>query len=428
MFKRSVILFFFLICTTWCTATDLIYNSRTATALNKVSFFSDSTFTAHTNIAFNEGMLFEVIGESYNEHEDDSQNQKFKWFNIRTMDGKEGWLYGDGIAVVLRDDLVEEHLRKFHKREVNFNNGFENAVIWLASIEGRDNMHESDFMNPLYNEYYIVITNQRNQSVHINYAGSSAMGRNELSEFQLQDITGDQIPELILMQSTFPISSDQEERQLEIYSMQAGTLTKVFNERMTLNYDQDIPSPALFKHVEVENKMIRVEYIDYAVAKRYTLGKPIDAKGDNYERYLEYVTYTYLWDQRRKMYQPIYEETRTAPFAKAKKQDVYIKDAPNEKGNSVMQLSPNDELEVIKHYENYSLSNGKKIVETYLLVRNPLGRIGYVKADNLTFVKSAHASTLNSYYQSPPLSKSNWKTTQSFIKLPKHNPPAMSQR
>ncbi|MEL6922677.1 MAG: hypothetical protein AAFO94_01435, partial [Bacteroidota bacterium] len=227
MFTRSLFIVFFICVLTLCQATDVIYNARTATALNRVSLFSDSTFTAHTNTTFEEGVLFEVIDESYNEHEDDSQNQKFKWFKIRTMDGREGWLYGDGIAVVLHDDLVDDHLRPFHKRKVQFNNGFENAVIWLAAIEGRDNVHESDFMNPLYNEYYLVITNQRNQSVHINYAGMSAMGRNELSEFQLQDITGDQVPELMLMQSSYPVESETEDRQLIIYSMQAGTLTKV---------------------------------------------------------------------------------------------------------------------------------------------------------------------------------------------------------
>ena len=428
MSKTHWIISLFLFSSFLCQGTDIIYNSRSATALNKVNLFSDSTFTAHSNIYYEEGALFEVIGETANEHEDDSQNQKFKWWQVRATDGQEGWIFGDGLAVVLSDEVLDQQLKKFHKRKVQLNNGFENAVLWFAGIEGRDNFHESDFMNPLYNEYYLVITNERNQSVHINYAGMSAMGRNELGQLELLDITGDNIPELLLQTSSFPSDSEREHRNFEIFSMQAGTLGKLMTERMTLNYDSDIPSPALFKNISIEEGVVRVEYIEYLSCDIYSLGRTTDAQNKNAERCMEFVTYTYVWDERKKMLKPIYQENRTTPFAKVNSSNIWIKDAPNEWGNRIVRLSPNDKLEVIKHHEKYALKQGKKVVDIHLLVRTPAGKIGYVSARNVQFILSSHAKLLNQFYSNPPLSKSNWQSTENFIHFPKDKASTVSQR
>ena len=398
------------------TATDVIYNSRSATSLNKVILYPDSTFTKHSNVSFEEGELFEVLGQSTEEHEDDSQNQKFKWYKVRSMDGREGWIYGDGLAVILADNSIENQLKKYHKRKINFNNGFENAVMWIASIEGRDNLHEHDYMNPLYSEFYIVITNQRNQSVHINYAGSSAMGSNELKQMNVEDVTGDGVPELVMLQSSFPVGTDLELQKLEVYSMQAGTLGKIFTEEMSLSYEQDMPSPALFKHIEIEDKIIRVEYIDYLNCSDYSIDYKTDELNKNKERCLEYVTYTYGWEERMKMYKVLYKENRSAPVAGAKRAGVYLLDSPQRNAKRVVRIGQSEQLEVIKHYEDIVIKNGQKKMETFLLVRTSRGQLGYLSANSVGFIEAAHAKLLNQYYSNPPLLKMDWKTDQSFLK------------
>ena len=398
-------------------ATDIIYNSRSATSLNKVTLYPDSSFAQHSNIVFGEGVLFEVLGQSREEHEDNTQNQKFKWFRVRTMDGQEGWIYGDGLAVILDDQAVSAALKKYHKRKVQFNNGFENSVMWVASIEGRDNLHKQDYLNPLYNEFYLVITNDREQSVHINFAGASAMGVLELKQMQLQDVTGDDVPELLIQQSSFPIGSDLEYRKFELYSMQAGTLGKIFSESMTLHYEEDLPSPALFKFLEIEEKIIRVEYIDYLFCKDYTLDYKTDQISPGRERCMEYVTYTYRWDERMKMYQLLYSESRSAPQAGIKVASIYLRNIPDQNAPKAALIRNTDRLNLIKHHEKIVVENGQKKIENYFLVRTDSGKLGYLPAELVGFVDTAHAKLLDQYYRLTPLSKILWKSEDSFLKL-----------
>ncbi|HHH50349.1 MAG TPA: SH3 domain-containing protein [Saprospiraceae bacterium] len=398
-------------------ANDVIFNSKAATSLNTVTLYSDSSFIKHSNITFGEGTLFEIIGQTVEEHDDDNQTQKFKWYQVRTMDGKEGWIFGDGLAVIVHEQSLDKRLKKFHKRKVNFNNGFENSVMWIASLEGKDIVHEHSYMNPVYSEFYIVITNQKNQSVHINYAGASAMGHHELKQLKVQDVTGDGVPELIFELSTYPVGTDMEYRNLEIYSMQAGTLGKIFSERMTLNYEEDMPSPALFKNIEIEEKLIRVEYVNYISCKDYSLEFDIDEINKNKERCLEYVTYTFAWVERMKMYKVLYKESHSAPLAVLNKSGVYLRSAPDLNSSPIVLLKASEQLEVIKHFENISLINGRKQMDCFLLVRTSQGKSGYLAAELLSFFDTAHAKLLNKYYAKPPLLKTEWKTTQLFLKV-----------
>ena len=417
MVKNIWVLLVFLSLPFISAATDVIYNSTAATSLNKVTLYPDSTFIKHSNVIFGEGTLFEIIGQTVEEHDDDSQTQKFKWYNVRSMDGREGWIFGDGLAVILSDAALDKRLRKFHKRKVNFNNGFENSVMWIASLEGRDNLHQQDYLNPLYSEFYIVITNQKNQSVHINYAGGSAMGHNELKQLKVQDVTGDGVPELIFELSNYPAGTDMEYRNLEIYSMQAGTLGKIFSERMTLVYEEDMPSPALFKNIQIEDKLLRVEYVNYIPCKDYSLEYEIDELNKNKERCLEYVTYTFGWVERMKMYQVLYKESHSAPLAIVNRTGVYLQNSPKANSPKSILIKPSEQLELIKHYENISLVNGQKKIDNYLLVRTSQGNTGYLPAHLLNFLDIAHSKILNKYYSNPPLLKVDWKTDSSFMKV-----------
>jgi hypothetical protein len=118
--------------------------TRPATALNKVVLYPDSSFFQHSSTVYEEGELFEVLGETRYEHEDASQNQKFKWYYVRTPDNKEGWVFGDGVAVMQPIDEIKAPLKIYQQKEIDYAGKGEKIIAWIASIEGKDNFHEQD--------------------------------------------------------------------------------------------------------------------------------------------------------------------------------------------------------------------------------------------------------------------------------------------
>ena len=398
-------------------ALDIIFQNKSATALNNLTLYPDSTFTKHSNIDFKAGELFEVLGSSHLEHEDMEQNQKYKWYYVKTATGQIGWVFGDAIAVILPDQYVEPALRSFHKKRFAFNNGFEKSVLWVASMEGRDNFHEKDYLNPLYKEFYLVLTNEQGRSVQINYAGESAIGKSELKHFQFYDVSGDKVPELIFQKSSFPTGLGFENRSLEIYSFQAGTLLQVFQEQMNLNYSDKMPAPSLFKYVEIDGPLIRVEYIDYVKCHKYSLLYDKGKVSHSRERCMEFVTYTYKWDERISAYHTLYEESRSAPEAGIRKAGIMLSEEPSVTSKKRGLIQRSDQLQVIKHNEAFKSRSGKKFVENYLFVKLPNGKTGYVPANQIGFLNSEHAALLNKYYKNTPIHKSKWKSNQTFLKI-----------
>ncbi len=396
---------------------DVIFQNKAATSLNSVTLYPDTSFTKHSDIQYKAGELFEIIGTSHHEHEDAAQNQKFKWYQVKTQTGATGWIYGDGLAVMLPDAHVEPSLRNFHKKRYGFNNGFEKAVLWVAAMEGRDNFHEQDYLNPLYKEFYLVLTNDQGRSVQVNYAGESAMGKSNLKLFQFYDVSGDKIPELIFQKSIHPTGMDFENRSLEIYSFQAGTLLQVFKERMTLNFTDKLPSPSLFKFIEIDGPLIRVEYIDYVSCSNYSLPLDKGTVNNSRERCMEFATCTYKWDERIKSYFKLYEESRSAPIAGIKQSGILLKEKPELRTKRSGLIKRSDQLQVIKHNDAFVFRDGKKLVDNHLLVRLPSGKTGYVLADKIGFVNTEHAALLHAYYSNTPIHKSKWKSSQKFLKI-----------
>lgn len=397
---------------------ELIFASKAATALNTITLFPDTSLTKHSNIVYPQGALFEVLGESYFEHEDASQNQKFKWFQVKTADGKIGWVFGDAIAVIMSDEDIDPAISSFHKKRFMFNNGFEKAVLWLAELKGRDNFHKQDYLNPLYKEYYLMVTNEKGQSVQINFAGESATGKSGLHHFQMTDLSGDKIPEFIFQKNNWPTGSEIENRDLLIYSFQAGTLLKVFEERLTLQYDGKLTSPALYKSIEIEGSGIRVEYIDYVGCDDYSQELDTDLRNNGSEKCMEYVTYSFQWDSRTNSYYQLYEESRTPVKASMRFNGIFLKSAPELTGNNIRIVQRTEPLQVIKHHEAFIKSRtGEKAIDNYLYVALPSGEKGYVPADKVVFSNTDHAEVLLEYYFKPPLHKNDWKSTMSFVKI-----------
>ena len=399
-------------------ATDIIFKSKSATTLNPVTLYADSTFTKPSKLQFKSGYLFEILGETVEEHDDDAQNQKFKWYKVRSQEGQSGWIFGDALATIIPDEEVPENLKAFHKKNFNFNNGFENAITWIASIQGRDNFHKhNDYLNPPYNEKYLVITNDRGRSVHINIGGINARGSYELKEAKLHDTTGDNIHEFLIQTSSYGQGSTLENRNFEIYSFQAGTLSKIFEERMTLNYSDDVPSPALFKHLEIGDKSIRIAYVDYLSCSQSSL--PFEKKliHEKMERCMEYVTYTHLWNERTRQYKLLYHESRTSIKAKAKVSGVQLLDKPSVAANRIKLLKPTDRLEVLKHFETFIRPHKVTKNISYLYVRLSSGEYGYVQANKISFVDLEHGNLLLDYYQKLPINKGDWKSNADFLNI-----------
>ncbi len=396
-------------------ANDIILRAKAASALNTVTLYPDSTFVKHSNIAYKEGALFEILEETKLEHEDDAQNQKFKWYKVKTKDGKTGWVFGDALAVILSQNEIPAQLKNFHQKKISLSSGFEQAMIWIAATNGRDNFHKNDFLNPAYREYYIVVTNEHHKSVHLKYGGISAMGKTDVMRFEMKDLTGDQVPDFILVNSSLPSGKLTENRNLEIYSIQAGTLTKIFEERLNLTFDNDDPSPALFKFVEIDQQSIRIEYVDYIACQKYKAIPEIKIRNSPHERCMEYVTYTWQWNKQKKMYVPFYKESRTPPKAGVKNYGVTLLDSPRAAARTIKAVQLQDKLKVIAHFEKYVLENGVQKATPYLFVQLPQGQTGYIPAKKIGFIKMQHADLLNKFYQNPPTAKIDWKPITNFI-------------
>lgn len=387
-----------------------------ATALNTVTLYPDSSFFEHSSIVYEEGALFEVLGETRYEQEDAAQNQKFKWYLVKTPDHKTGWIFGDGLAVLLPEDEVKSELKKYHQQKLIYANGEETLTTWIASIEGRDNLHEEEHLNPLYKEQYLVLTSPLKKSVHIQLSGYSAMGSNELQQLRFTDINGDGTAEIVLVRNSTDVGNPLENRSLEIYAFQAGSIVKIFEERMTLSYEDNQPSPSLFKVVHVSEKTIRVGFVDYVACRNYSLALETNEVSKTQERCMEYATYTYVWSETQQSYKLLYEESRTYLEGILNSAKGYaLRREPSFLAETVEQLANEAPLVIIKHYEKIIKRKGQKVVVPYLYVKTAAGNYGYLHADKVQFNNQEYAGLLQQFYKNPPLLKENWTSDAAFL-------------
>jgi len=390
---RLTPLYIFLFLSVWLQGQSLPL--RPGTALNKVILYPDSSFFAHSNTFYEEGTLFEVLQETHFEHEDEAQNQKFKWFQVKAPDDKIGWVYGDGLAVIVPAEDIVPALSSFHLRKFNFSDDLAATTIWVAGIEGKDNFHEDDYLNPLYKEYYLVLTSHLGKSYHIQFSGESAMGQSALREFMLKDLTADNIPELLLLKSNFDNERRFENRTLEIYAFQAGSITKVFEEQMGLMYANKAPSPALFKFIEIDQKTIRVAYVDYVACANYSMMLTPNELDKEREKCIEYVTYSFVWQEARQTYQALYEESRTTVEGTLLPEKGFLRSEPTYLSEVVEKLAPKTTLKVVQHFEKIITQRGEQKVVPYLYVQSPAGNYGYIHAKDVKLEVGEHATILN---------------------------------
>lgn len=391
-----------------------------AVSLGNLALFPDTSLSAQTTELVKEGELLTVLGTSVFEHLDKDQNQKFRWFFVKTIDDRTGWMFGDGIAVSIQNDQIPEDFRRFSKKNMAFSAGFEQSIVWFASVDGRDNLYPQDYMNPLYDEKYVVVTNQRGRSVVLRTGGASATGRTDLRLLNLIDLTGDCIAEFVIENASFAPGNPLEERELAIFSLQTGALTKVFEERLTLTTDEDTPSPALFKSVELEPKSIRIEYVDFVLPEKYRLHQPLDRQGGAFEQAVEFATSTLEWNPKSNRFEPLYEETRLAPSGTVNAA-VRLKTRPDASATASLLVQPGDKLLIIKVLEKFAVVGGEKKMQPWLYVKSTSsGALGYVDARLVSWHKTRHAPVLENYFRTAPLVRADWTVSGfPFLKFSK---------
>ncbi len=415
------IIFFFLfflknVVPSHAAVSDLILKSKAGTTLGKTALYADSSFARPATIPLPAGELVEVLGQTRKEYDDKDQHQKFRWYQIRTSTGLTGWVFGDALAVLLSETKLEKNIRFLHKRVYKFNNGFDNSIAWFAAVEGHDNLGGKEWLNPVYAEYYFVLTNEKGVSELVNYGGQSTTAKANVKSITVQDLTGDGIGEVILQRCTTPVGANLEDRNLEIYSFQPSGLGKIFEERMTLTYEEDLPSPCSYKKIEIEGQSIRVSYIDFVQCEQYKQPYKYDLQSKTQERCLEYVTYTYLWDAPKKTYRLLYDETRIAPKGMVLVPQLLIQQ-PDILSLSALEVKENQTVTIIKQFEKYIQKGKKTTLENYFYVQLSSGKKGYLPATAVQLLDVESGDVLNTYYNSTPISKSDWKPDTPFLKI-----------
>lgn len=420
MIRLLSIFSFSLLCLTLVKAdsvSQIILQKRAAVSVSNLRLYADSSYSKSTDIAFTEGEFFEVIGETVREHFDNWQNQTFKWYKVRSLSGQTGWIFGDNLAVVMPERFVDYALKPFYKKEARFDNGFEKSVVWMAAVDGHDDKHKGTaFLNPSYKEFYLVVTNERGKCSILNYANVNESVKKELQSVHFQDVTDNNIDEIIIETSSNPTGKSLNEHVLEIYSFKAGTLSKIFEERLTLTWEDDLPSPAFSKFVEIEGTTIRIACVDYVVCEKYGLGFPTDSRSKSQERCLEYATCSYVWDKANKVFKVLYKESRTAITA-VPKQSIVLKKAPSASSSALSLIQPTDRIQVIKHFDDVVVEKGIKKVQNWLYVKHPSGALGYVAAHEVVFKNLEYTVLLKNYYEQTPLLKGDWKPEIAFVKV-----------
>jgi hypothetical protein len=302
--------------------------------------------------------------------------------------------------------------------------------MWAASVEGFDNLYKNrPLLNPSYKEFYWIVTSERGKSVSIHCGGINDQGKKETINVHFVNLNDSPSDEMVLELSSLQTGSSVEQRDFEIYAFQGGNLQKIFEERLTLNFDQtggNEPSPALYKWVELESapqNMIRIAYVDYLDCKKFMLKvktNPQVGEGAYRERCMEYVTSSYVWDPKIQSFKTFYKETRTALTGCSRLKNSVLKNAPNVDSITVRNLTVTDKLLIIKHCEDIALVNGEKEWQHFLYVKHASGDYGYVRAQDILFKNVEHGELLQQYYRTPPPSKSEWKPLKAhFVKVKK---------
>ena len=350
---------------------DEIQSRVTGIVLVNTTIFSDTTFTAPTRNYFQGGSLVTVLKESHQEHEDDAQKQLYKWYLVKNEAGKKGWVFGDGLLLKEKDELLSRKLKPFAYKKYRFNGGFENSMVWFGSIIGRDNFG-SQMLGNNYVESYMIITNQLARSIYIPISNSSQFGQSEVESFAIQELTGDQTPEIMLQIAIIDMDNEasrdsdwQPQKVVNVYTFQAGTLRKVFEERLNTG--------SQYKHLIFEKGMIRGHYFETAESITGLTKDP------------QLFSFTYFWNKRNRQYEMLYSAAPAALRAVPNTYGLNLKASTVPTAATLAPLRTTSQLRIVDLTEIKTIERGKTYVKTCAEVVTDKGQRGFVPFEYLSF-------------------------------------------
>lgn len=408
-YKIALIAILLFIC---LSANSQSIGETSAVSLNKFTLFQEASFTAHSNVVVNENTLLEILWESPELEYDNYQNQKFKWYKVNTFDGKQGYVYGDNIAVYDKNN-EDEKMAALHNSQKSFAPNYKNAKIWLASLKGIDS---EDHGSADYSESYLVITNNFSHCSYIRIANVRAEGQIKSDFIEFKDITSDGYEEIILQTSAKTLEKDFATKYLEIFSFQSRTLESVLVERLNVETYPSKTAPSLDKHFEIENDFLRVSYIDYVDCQKHCCSSGLKNTESNVFACMEHVTYSYKWDEPANKFEIFYEKTSVAPTAVPKSKFVYMYPAPG-LNQTVGRVFDTETVKVYQQIEKYYKYGQTESIEIFFLIENSLGVKAFIKAKDLRFVEVNHAPILNEYYSAPPFYSTGWKPSVPVVNI-----------
>lgn len=357
---------------------DEIKSHRVGIALSNTSTFTDSSYTSATNGFFKEGTLLTIVEETALEHEDDAQKQLFKWYRVKAKNGTMGWVFGDALLIKEKENLIPKTLKPYLYRKFRFNSGFENSMIWFGSLVGRDNFG-AQMMSNSYEEAYLIITNEKARSVFIPIASVSQFGESRIKTFSIQELTGDQVPDFVL-QNEVVDEKNQPQQFVQLYTFQAGTLRKVFEEKININSRINQVKQLVF-----EKEMIRGYYFE---------------QEDNHP---QLYSYTYFWNQRNRQYEMLYPPAPFVIRAQPNRYGVNLMNMPDVYAGTKKALNTSTQLIIKKLISKTWVERGRQYSSLFAETALENGTIGYIPFEYLTLLDFKNTDWVKSNLLSKPI-------------------------
>ncbi len=392
-------------------AHNWVMQGKAVTALSNLALYSDSTFSSNSIGFYKEGDLFKQIGTTKGFHEDDSQKQLFRWYQVEAIDGKRGWVFGDGVAVMLADLKVSEAMASVYKRRFDFSrkgeeNGFGNAIIWVGSVYGHD-ITNKRFVKPSYREEYLVLTNEKGKSLIEIINGNNLFGSTHLQKIEIEDTNEDEVPEIILQKISYSKKKYGNNLTADIFAVRQNELVKVFECDMHTSNQKAVP-PLRYKFINIQPKKIKVEFFE-------PLPCPTDEltnKGTT-PNCLKHFTETYFWNEDNFAFEALNRPYRMPVKGVLKNDNVALRKQPSTTSPTSVEMYRNNFLRILHEKSVLIKVNGKPKQQHWFYVREAGGQYGYLLAKEIDFLNITHAHLINQYFSAT----SSVLEERNFIKI-----------
>lgn len=371
-----------------------VTEGRAIVALDNLGLFSDSTFAGNTVSFHKEGEIFRFLDMTKQLHEDDAQKQLFPWYKVETLSGKTGWLYGDVVMVMLPRMKVSETLSDFFRKRFDFEAGFSDAILWVGAVTGREIISSDKRYHPIYREEYLILTDSSGVSRSVSINSNKLYGSTHLKKVEIADVTGDDVPEIILQKISYAKRNYTNTLLTQIFAFaENGEPINIFEESLNVP-DTESGSPMKFKFLDIRPKTIRIEHVGGIECKG-----EFRVKGQP-ETCLRHFTESYFWNEKKFLFESLREPFRAPVKGISKKDKIALRRKPSGRASSVTQLYRNNLVYIVREVSTTIQVNGKPRQEFWLYVREAGGKYGYLRAKDVEFINITNAPVFNEIYDS----------------------------